>query len=165
MIERSMIYQNQGLMDTLKDAFFGSRKDFGYKYMSHYKSTLPKRTEPELTIPLVALAATGVSGTGCVYCRYWPVLASSMPLFMPGKQAKTVRKKNGLRVNCLTPPSNVMSIISTRWRILMQLHFTSLCLGFTTMLRMTVFATSASLTDVRFLVTRLRPQTKFRPML
>ena len=46
-------------MDSLKEAFFESRRDFGFKYVNEFKSSIEKRPEPELTIPLVALAATG----------------------------------------------------------------------------------------------------------
>ncbi|PPR05888.1 hypothetical protein CVT26_008705 [Gymnopilus dilepis] len=58
VIDRMKIYQNLGFMDSLKDTFFESRKDFGFKYIDEFKSSIEKRPEPELTIPIVALAAT-----------------------------------------------------------------------------------------------------------
>ncbi|PPQ76397.1 hypothetical protein CVT26_015367 [Gymnopilus dilepis] len=88
MIERSMIYQNQGLLNTLKGAFFSSKKDFGFKYMSHYKSTLPKRNEPELATPLVALAATGMSHNHS-RCLRNSFLCSTMQRFMRGRLEKS----------------------------------------------------------------------------
>ncbi|PPQ98038.1 hypothetical protein CVT26_003100 [Gymnopilus dilepis] len=59
VIDRTKIYQNLGFMDSLKEAFFESRRDFGFKYVNEFKSSIEKRPEPELTIPIVALAATG----------------------------------------------------------------------------------------------------------
>lgn len=58
--DHSLIYQNKGFMDTLKDAFFDTKGGFGFKYLDQFKSTLEGREEPELTIPIVALGATGV---------------------------------------------------------------------------------------------------------
>ena len=48
-------------MDFLEEAFFDSGKDFGFKYVDEFKSSIEKRPEPELMIPVVSLAATGVS--------------------------------------------------------------------------------------------------------
>lgn len=48
-------------MDSLKDAFFDTKGSFGFKHLDRFKSTLKGREEPELTIPIVALGATGVS--------------------------------------------------------------------------------------------------------
>ncbi|KJA15787.1 hypothetical protein HYPSUDRAFT_58624 [Hypholoma sublateritium FD-334 SS-4] len=53
-------YLNPGLIEVLRTTFFATSTSFGYKYQIHYKSSHPTRLEPELTAPLVALAATGL---------------------------------------------------------------------------------------------------------
>ncbi|KAF8877658.1 hypothetical protein CPB84DRAFT_1752096 [Gymnopilus junonius] len=58
-IRDSCTEKNLGFMDLLKEAFFESCKDFGFKYIDEFKSSIEKRPEPELTIPIVTLAATG----------------------------------------------------------------------------------------------------------
>ncbi|PPR04467.1 hypothetical protein CVT26_002244 [Gymnopilus dilepis] len=59
VIDRKLIYQDAGFMDFLEEAFFDSGKDFGFKYVDEFKSSIEKRPEPELMIPVVSLAATG----------------------------------------------------------------------------------------------------------
>lgn len=48
-------------MNSLKEAFFDKKGSFGFKHTDQFTSTLKEREERELTIPIVALAATGVS--------------------------------------------------------------------------------------------------------
>ncbi|KDR72040.1 hypothetical protein GALMADRAFT_74336, partial [Galerina marginata CBS 339.88] len=52
------IYHNSGLINLIKTGFFNSPLAFRYKFKKHYVSSHPDRKEAELTIPIVALAAT-----------------------------------------------------------------------------------------------------------
>lgn len=56
----AFIYLNPALIDLLRLAFFATPTGFGYKYKDTYVSSHPSQPEPELTIALVALAATAV---------------------------------------------------------------------------------------------------------
>ena len=55
------IYLNPGLIDLIKTAFFNGPTAFGFKFKEYYVSSHPDRTEPELTMSIVALGATAVS--------------------------------------------------------------------------------------------------------
>ncbi|KAJ3557173.1 hypothetical protein NP233_g11809 [Leucocoprinus birnbaumii] len=58
--DKTKIYQGPELLRTLQQAFFATNTAFGYKFEEHYKSTHPDRSEAELPMSLIALAATGV---------------------------------------------------------------------------------------------------------
>ncbi|KAF8952950.1 hypothetical protein BDZ97DRAFT_1930154 [Flammula alnicola] len=54
-------YLNQAIIDTLKAAFFSKPSSIGNQYLDKFTSILPEKPdERELSIPLVALCATGV---------------------------------------------------------------------------------------------------------
>lgn len=57
------IYLNPGLVETIRDAFFGTTSAFGYKFKGIYVSSHSSKAEPELTRAIVALGATAVSFT------------------------------------------------------------------------------------------------------
>ena len=65
VIKPKEVYLNPGLIEVLRSAFFSTSTAFGHKYKAHYKSSHPTRLEPELTMSLVALAATGVCSSPC----------------------------------------------------------------------------------------------------
>ena len=53
---------SQSRIDRLnKTAFFNGPTAFGFKFKEYYVSSHPDRTEPELTMSIVALGATAVS--------------------------------------------------------------------------------------------------------
>ncbi|KAJ3557221.1 hypothetical protein NP233_g11799 [Leucocoprinus birnbaumii] len=60
VIDRKKIYQSDSFKQLLRNAFFKTDTDFGYKYSKYYTSTHATRKENEITMPLVALAATGL---------------------------------------------------------------------------------------------------------
>ncbi|PPQ86605.1 hypothetical protein CVT26_015013, partial [Gymnopilus dilepis] len=55
------VFLSPALIDTIKEAFFATPTGFGFRFKGEYVSSHPTLPEPELTIPLVALGATGVS--------------------------------------------------------------------------------------------------------
>lgn len=71
------MYQNPAIICVLRSAYFGTFTALGYKFKNQYISSPPDESEPELTIPLVALAATGVRLPCEIYLslladKYWP---------------------------------------------------------------------------------------------
>ena len=109
MIDRTKIYQNSGFMDTLKEAFFQSRKDFGFKYIDEFKTSIEKRPEPELTIPIVALAATGVRLYSVLSMLFVLMIAhSTLQPSRLGNQESLVRRRRSSKENCSMRHSNVM---------------------------------------------------------
>ncbi|PPQ77053.1 hypothetical protein CVT24_009601 [Panaeolus cyanescens] len=59
----SQIYHNQAIIDCISMSFFANGSSFGYRFREEYKTSLPDLPaypEPEITIPIVALAATAV---------------------------------------------------------------------------------------------------------
>lgn len=59
--KRKQIYLNLGIINVLRATFFSSKTAIGSRHTSYMTSTHAIHEEPEMTIPLVALAATGVS--------------------------------------------------------------------------------------------------------
>jgi len=57
------IYLNPAIIDCISKTFFSGPSAFGFKFRSCYVTSLPgtTHTEPEITIPIVALGATAVS--------------------------------------------------------------------------------------------------------
>ncbi|KIM34909.1 hypothetical protein M413DRAFT_32927 [Hebeloma cylindrosporum] len=53
-------FLNDALIDILKTSFFATSTAVGFKFQNSYVSTVDGRTEPELPIAMVALAATGM---------------------------------------------------------------------------------------------------------
>ncbi|CAA7268815.1 unnamed protein product [Cyclocybe aegerita] len=62
VVKAKEIYLNPALVSVLKEAFFDTPSAFGYKFKEFYVSLhpSPELSEKELTVPLVALAATGL---------------------------------------------------------------------------------------------------------
>ncbi|KAJ3502649.1 hypothetical protein NLJ89_g8788 [Agrocybe chaxingu] len=62
VVKSKDIYLNPALVSVLKEAFFDTPSAFGYKFKEYYMSSHPnpELSEKELTVPLVALAATGL---------------------------------------------------------------------------------------------------------
>jgi Domain of unknown function (DUF6532) len=54
-------FLNDALVDILKTSFFATGAAIGFKFQDAYISSIDGRTELELPIAMVALAATGVS--------------------------------------------------------------------------------------------------------
>ncbi|PPR02153.1 hypothetical protein CVT26_012114 [Gymnopilus dilepis] len=54
------IYLNPGLIDLLHYSCFATSGGLGWKFKEFYTSSHPTQSEPELTIPLVALGATAL---------------------------------------------------------------------------------------------------------
>ncbi|PPQ86667.1 hypothetical protein CVT26_012967, partial [Gymnopilus dilepis] len=50
------VFLSPALIDTIKEAFFATPTGFGFRFKGEYVSSHPTLPEPELTIPLVALA-------------------------------------------------------------------------------------------------------------
>jgi hypothetical protein len=61
VVQGNKIYLNSGIINILRSTFFSSPSAIGFRHKDLYRSSHPDRPEHELTIPLVALAATGVS--------------------------------------------------------------------------------------------------------
>ncbi|KJA23034.1 hypothetical protein HYPSUDRAFT_138140, partial [Hypholoma sublateritium FD-334 SS-4] len=60
VVKGKEMYQNPAITCVLRSVYFGSFSALGYKFKEFYISSHPDESDPELTIPLVALAATGV---------------------------------------------------------------------------------------------------------
>lgn len=61
VVVKRTVYLNPAIIDTIKTAWFISERTLGNQYLEAYVSSVPERPdEKEFTIPLVALAITGV---------------------------------------------------------------------------------------------------------
>ncbi|KAJ3560999.1 hypothetical protein NP233_g10472 [Leucocoprinus birnbaumii] len=54
------IYQNPAFIKLIQGAFFDTKTAFGYQYMRYFMSSLPNKTDKELSMALLALVATAV---------------------------------------------------------------------------------------------------------
>jgi len=81
----SKIYQNQALVGIIHNSFFKTSTAFGYKYQKYFTSSHLTQKELELPMPLVALAATGVSFASYIQNNI-QIFSSYMLLLVHGRQ-------------------------------------------------------------------------------
>ncbi|KJA13097.1 hypothetical protein HYPSUDRAFT_151966, partial [Hypholoma sublateritium FD-334 SS-4] len=60
IVKGHQAYLNTAIIQILRATFFSSQNALGHRHMKEYTSSHPTRLEPELTVQLVALAATGI---------------------------------------------------------------------------------------------------------